>query len=78
MRQPNIRLIITFVISLAVGYALSWAIMIGLDAPYRLYGFGNLTAVAGLIAIFIIIILDRPLNLKTFEWPGGNDESSQK
>ncbi|MFQ5611038.1 MAG: cytochrome c oxidase subunit II [Anaerolineae bacterium] len=75
MRRPSIRLIITFLISLAVGYALSWAIMIGLDAPYRLYGFGNLTAVAGLIAVFIIIILDRPLNLRTFDWPSEEEEA---
>jgi cytochrome c oxidase subunit 1 len=40
-----------------------------LGAPLRLYGFGNLTVVALLAALLLIFFLDKPLNLRTFDWP---------
>lgn len=47
-----------------------------LDSELRLFGFGNLSAVALLLVITFIVLLDTPLKLGTFEWaeafwPGG-------
>ncbi len=70
MRQPSKKLIITALVSLLIGYAVSWFIMAGvLDAPLRLYGFTNLTSVALLVAFLLLIFLDGPLQLKLFDWP---------
>lgn len=70
MRHPSNRLIISFIASLAIGYAISYALFSGLlAAPYRLYGFEYLTYGAVLVAILLIIFLDGPLNLRTFDWP---------
>jgi len=69
MRRPSKRLIITFLLCLPVGFALSWLMMIGLGITLRAYGISTLTIVAILNAIIFIFILDGPLNLKTFEWP---------
>jgi cytochrome c oxidase subunit 1 len=70
MRHPSKRLIITFLISLAAGFAISWGIMVFvLGSELRLFGFGNLLAIALLVTFLIIIFLDSPLNLKTFDWP---------
>jgi cytochrome c oxidase subunit 2 len=70
MRRPSTRLIITFLISLTIGYAVSWVIMVGvLATEFRLYGLTNLSVVAFLIASLIIIVLDAPLKLRTFDWP---------
>lgn len=70
MRRPSRRLINTFVISLIIGYALSYWIMIGILATeYRLYGFSNLTVVALLVAFVLVVFLDGPLGLGTFDWP---------
>ena len=70
MRHPSKRLIITLLISLAIGYVISWVIMVGILAtPLRLYGLVNLSVVAILVAFIIVIFLDAPLNLKAFDWP---------
>jgi hypothetical protein len=70
MRRPSKRLIITFLLSLALGYAISWGIMTGvLQTEFRLYGWGNLSIVAILLALLIIIFLDAPLKLGAFDWP---------
>lgn len=72
MRQPSKKLIITALVSLLIGYGFSWFIMVGvLDAPLRLYGFGNLTSVAILVAFLLVIFLDSPLQLRLFDWPKG-------
>jgi cytochrome c2 len=47
-----------------------------LDSELRLFGFGNLSTIAFMLAIIFLIILDTPLKLGTFEWaeafwPGG-------
>ncbi len=79
MRRPSTRLIIATIVSLAVGYGVSWAIMVGLlEAPYRLYGFGNLTIVALLFAFLLVVFLDRPLNLRTFDWPKADEIKEKK
>ena len=73
MRRPSNRLIITFILSLIIGYAASYAMFAGLLASfYRLYGFTYLTFGAVLVAILLVVFLDGPLNLRTFEW--GEDE----
>lgn len=77
MRRPSSRLIITFLISLAVGYAVSWGVMVGLGAQYRFYGFFNLTAIAFLVAVLIVVVLDGPLNLRTFDWPAEEEGSDE-
>ena len=69
MTRPNARLIVAFLISLAIGYLISWGIMMGiLGTELRLYGFGNLTIVAFLVAFILITVLDSPLKLGTFNW----------
>jgi hypothetical protein len=35
MRHPSKRLIITILISLAIGYVISWGIMVGIWLPLR-------------------------------------------
>ena len=78
MRHPSKRLVVAFIISLIAGYGVSWLIMVGvLDTSYRLYGFTYLSAVAVLVAIFLVIFMDGPLNLHTFDWPR-IDEAEQK
>ncbi|MCK6626712.1 MAG: cytochrome c oxidase subunit I [Anaerolineae bacterium] len=70
MRHPSKKLMITALVSLLIGYGVSWVIMAGvLDAPLRLYGFGNLTYVAILVAFLLLIFLDGPLQLRMFDWP---------
>jgi cytochrome c oxidase subunit 1 len=79
MRHPSKRLVIAFIISLIVGYGLSWGIMVGvLDTSYRLYGFGYLSAVAFLIAILLVVFMDGPLNLRTFDWPRTDEAEKLK
>jgi hypothetical protein len=59
-----------FLLALGTGYTISWLIMTALlDAPLRLYGFINLSLVALLIAVLLLIWLDRPFELKLFDWP---------
>ena len=70
MRRPSNRLIIVTILSIIVGYAVSYALFEGLlAAPYRLYGFTYLTFGALLCAILLLIFLDQPLKLQTFDWP---------
>ena len=78
MRHPSKRLVIAFIISLIAGFGISWLIMVGvLDTTYRLYGFTYLGSVAVLVAILLVVFLDGPLNLRTFDWPG-IDEAERK
>ncbi len=78
MRHPSKRLVTAFIISLIAGYGISWLIMVGvLDTSYRLYGFTYLSAVAILAAILLVVFLDGPLNLRTFDWPR-IDEAERK
>ncbi len=78
MRRPSLRLIIAFLISLAIGYAVSWGIMVGLlKTEIRLYGFVNLFVIAVLVAFLLIILLDSPFKLKTFEWSETKKISSE-
>ncbi len=70
MKRPGNKLIITFLLCLVFGYIVSWGVMVGvLETELRLYGFVNVTIVAILVAAVLVIILDSPLNLKTFDWP---------
>ncbi len=70
MRRPSGRLIVTFLISLIVGFGISWAIMrFVLDTSMRLYGWVYFSSVAVLAAILIVMFLDHPLNLRLFDWP---------
>ena len=79
MRRPSTRLIVVALLGLAVGYAVAWGIMVGvLKTELRLFGFGNLSATAILLAIIFITLLDAPLKLRVFEWeeafwPKGED-----
>lgn len=66
----NQKTIIFFVLALLAGYAVSFGLMEGLlGAPLRLYGFGNLTLVAFLVAILLVLWLDKPFELGIFKWP---------
>jgi hypothetical protein len=79
MRQPTQKLIIFFLVALAAGYAVSFAVMTFiLDTPLRLYGFGNLTLVALLVAGLLIVWLDKPLELGLFKWPVPKPKTEQK
>lgn len=70
MRRPTPKAILFFLLALGTGYTLSWIIMSGLlAAPLRLYGFANLSLVALLIAIVLLIWADKPFDLNLFEWP---------
>ena len=68
MRRPSARLIIAFLVCLIVGYGLSYLLMIFIGSNREAYG-ATIWIVAILNAMFLIFILDRRLNLKTFEWP---------
>ncbi|HXV45026.1 MAG TPA: cbb3-type cytochrome c oxidase subunit I, partial [Anaerolineae bacterium] len=79
MRRPSKRLITAFLVSLLGGYAISWIIMaVILEAPLRLYGFGNLTYVALTVAVLLLIFLDAPLQLRTFDWPKADEAKKEK
>lgn len=69
MRRPSARLIIVFIVNLLIGYGISWWIMTGiLQTEFRLFGFGNLSIVALLIAVILTTLLDSPLKLGAFRW----------
>ena len=69
MGRLSARLILAALFSLVAGYAISWWVMVGLlNTELRLYGFGNLSVVALLVAFLIIVLLDSPLKLGAFEW----------
>jgi len=79
MRQPSQKLIIFAVVALGAGYAVSFAVMTFiLDAPLRLYGFGNLTLVALLVAFLLIVWLDKPMDLGFFKWPVAKPRAEKK
>ena len=70
MRRPTQRAILFFLLALGTGFTISWIMMnFLLGAPLRLYGYVNLTMVAALIAVLLLIWLDRPFELKLFDWP---------
>lgn len=69
MRRPTKRALLFFLLAMGTGYTLSLLVMyLLLDAPLRLYGFFNLTLVALLFAVLLLIWLDKPLSLGLFEW----------
>jgi hypothetical protein len=79
MRQPTQKLVIFFLVALGAGYAVSFVIMTFiLDTPLRLFGFGNLTLVALLVAVLLIIWLDKPMDLGLFRWPTARPKPEQK
>ncbi len=70
MRKPTSKAVLFFLLTLGTGYTISWVIMsFLLEAPLRLYGFINLTLVAALIAVLLLIWLDKPFELHLFDWP---------
>lgn len=79
MRRPSNRLIITSLISLAVGFAVSWAIMVFvLDTEFRLYGWIYLSSVAVFVAFLMVMFLDNPLQLGLFNWPKPEDQPQKE
>lgn len=78
MMRPTPRLTVVFLLALGIGYALSYAIMLALDAPFRFYGYTNLTFVAVLFALLMLVWLDEPLKLNMLSWAAseiGGDET---
>lgn len=74
----NQKTIIFFLLALLAGYAVSLGLMLGLlNAPLRLYGFGNLTLVAVLVAILLAIWLDKPFELGIFKWPASKPKEAK-
>jgi len=70
VRRPTSKAVLFFLLSLGTGYTISWIVMsFILEAPLRLYGFINLTLVAALIAVLLLIWLDKPFELNLFDWP---------
>ncbi len=79
MRRPTPKLIIFFIVALLAGYAVSFVLMtMVLKAPLYLYGFGNVTIVAVLVAILLTIWLDKPLDLGLFKWPAPKPKVEKK
>jgi len=79
VRRPTQKAILFFGLALGTGFTVSWIVMnFILGAPLRLYGFINLFMVALLIAILLMIWLDRPFELKLFEWPEPQAEPEEK
>ena len=79
MRRPTKKAVLVFLLALGTGYTLSWLVMSALlDAPLRLYGFLNLTFVAILFAVLMVIWLDKPFDLKLFEWREAKPKEAQK
>ena len=79
MRRPTSKAVLFFILALGTGYTISWIVMsFLLDAPLRLYGFINLTLVAVLIAVLLLIWLDKPFELNLFEWPAEKPKTEDK
>lgn len=69
MRRPSGKLILVFLASILAGYVLSYVFMIAvLQSTYEVYA-ATLHIVAILTGMCFIFILDKPLNLKAFDWP---------
>lgn len=78
MRRPSQKAILFFVAALVAGYVISIGIMIGLlDTELRLYGLGNISLIAVLIAFVLLVWLDKPFELKLFEWPEERPEAKE-
>ncbi len=74
----NQKTIIFLLLALLAGYAVSLGLMLGLlNAPFRLYGFWNLTLVAVLVAILLAIWLDKPFDLGLFKWPAAKPKTER-
>lgn len=79
MKRPTQKAILFFGLALGTGFTISWIVMnFILGAPLRLYGYVNLVMVALLIAILLMIWLDRPFELKLFEWPEPQAEDEEQ
>ncbi len=69
MKRPTTRLTITTIASLLVGFFISWAIMVFvLETEFRLYGWTYLGSVAVFFAFLFLLFLDKPLNLRLYDW----------
>jgi len=78
MRRPSGRLIAALLASIVVGYVFSYLFMIlVLDSSLRQYG-TTLHIVAILIGMALIFILDKPLDLKTFDWPESREDEAER
>ncbi len=74
MRRPSLELLRTFLISLIAGFVISYIFMrLILQVTLRTYG-ATFWIIAILTAILLIFVLDKPLNLKVFEWPQAAEE----
>jgi hypothetical protein len=79
MRRPTKRAILFFILALGTGYTISWILMSWLlAAPLRLYGYVNLSLVALLIAALLLVWLDKPFELRLFDWPEERPVDEQK
>lgn len=79
MRRPTRKAILFFFLALGAGYLISFGVMVGLlNTELRLYGFINVTLVAALIAFILLVWLDKPFNLKLFEWPEEKPQVERK
>lgn len=79
MRRPTRKAILFFFVTLIIGYAVSFGVMAGLlNTELRLYGFFNLSLVAFLIAFTLLVWLDKPLDLKLFQWPEATPEFEEE
>ena len=75
MRRPNSRLIQVFLASLVLGVGISYLFMrFILQITLRSYG-ATFWIIAILVALLLIFIVDKPLNLQTFEWSESEGEN---
>ena len=78
MRRPSFKLLLVFLLSIGVGYIFSYLFMVFvLESSYRVYS-TTLHIVAILLGMCFVIVLDGPLNLKTFEWPTVTQKQASK
>lgn len=74
MRGPRLRLIITFLIALPIGFILSFGLMLALNAEYRHFSL-FLPVLAIFFALLAVFVLDKPLGLHAFQWPDPNEDN---
>ena len=78
MRRPSGKLLLTFIASILVGYVFSYLMMVVvLASDYRNYG-ATLHIVAVLAGMVLIFVLDKPLDLKTFDWPEPRPDEAER
>lgn len=68
MTQPSGRLVISFLFCIAGGFLIAWGIMAYLGVEYRSFGGLTLGVIAILAGFGLVVALDVPLNLGTFDW----------